>query len=168
MTRKNKTKKGGCCSSIIAVIIILIAVVVIMPSDKNKENTNGTRQVTTETATNSPTPHPASTEKALPTKIPTLTPTDTPTPRPTATPTPEPASASVSQAGTGGGEPLFESTPVNAEPETTYILNTSSHKYHRINGPDTGTIAEHNRAETTMSREELDANGYTACGRCFG
>jgi len=51
--------------------------------------------------------------------------------------------------------------------DTTYILNTKSHKIHLINGVDTDTIKDENRAETTLSIEELQAQGYTTCGRCF-
>ena len=51
--------------------------------------------------------------------------------------------------------------------DTTYILNTKSHKIHLINGVDTDTIKDENRAETALSIEELQAQGYTTCGRCF-
>lgn len=51
--------------------------------------------------------------------------------------------------------------------DTTYILNTKSHKIHLINGVDTDTIKEENRAETNLSIEELETQGYTTCGRCF-
>ena len=50
---------------------------------------------------------------------------------------------------------------------TTYILNTKSHKIHLINGVDTDTISDENRAETSLTMEELLSQGYTTCGRCF-
>lgn len=51
--------------------------------------------------------------------------------------------------------------------DTTYILNTKSHKIHLINGADTDTIADKNRMETNKSLDELLSQGYTTCGRCF-
>ena len=49
---------------------------------------------------------------------------------------------------------------------TTYILNTSTNKFHY---PDCGSadkISDSNRAEYTGSREDLISQGYSPCGNC--
>ena len=50
--------------------------------------------------------------------------------------------------------------------EETYILNTSSHKFHRPDCAGASEIAESNKQTTTASREELIAMGYSPCGLC--
>lgn len=56
---------------------------------------------------------------------------------------------------------------VETNPDTTFIINTNSMKFHLINGPDTDSITPEHRQETTLSREELINQGYEPCGRCF-
>ena len=51
--------------------------------------------------------------------------------------------------------------------EITFIINTNSGKIHKVNGPDTDTIAPENRLESTESYEELIDKGWEPCGRCF-
>ncbi len=48
----------------------------------------------------------------------------------------------------------------------TYILNTSTKKFHYPNCASAKKIADKNREETTKSREELIAEGYSPCGNC--
>ena len=48
----------------------------------------------------------------------------------------------------------------------TYILNTSTKKFHYPDCASAKKIADKNRAETTKSREELIAEGYSPCGNC--
>jgi DNA-entry nuclease len=52
------------------------------------------------------------------------------------------------------------------ETKITYILNTSTKKFHYPNCASAKKIADKNRAETTKSREELIAEGYSPCGNC--
>lgn len=85
-----------------------------------------------------------------PAQEPTEEPTEKPTEAPTEAPTEKPTEAPV----TGGNG------------EVTYILNTSSKKYH---DPDCGSVkkmSEKNKEETTLSKEELEAMGYKPCGTC--
>ena len=49
---------------------------------------------------------------------------------------------------------------------TTYVLNTSSKKFHLATCSSVGDISEKNRAYSTDSAEELIAAGYKPCGRC--
>lgn len=51
-------------------------------------------------------------------------------------------------------------------PETTYVLNTSSKKFHLPDCAGAARIAERNRQETTASRQDLLDQGYTPCGTC--
>ena len=57
-----------------------------------------------------------------------------------------------------------ESTDTSAE--QTYVLNTSSRKFHLPSCGGVGDIKEANRADFTGTREELIAAGYAPCGRC--
>ena len=62
-----------------------------------------------------------------------------------------------------------ESWQEGAEPqsgETTYILNTNSHKFHDPDCSSVSGMSTANRQEYTGSREALIAQGYTPCGQC--
>ena len=62
-----------------------------------------------------------------------------------------------------------ESWQEGAEPqsgETTYILNTNSHKFHDPDCSSVSGMSTANRQEYTGSREDLIAQGYTPCGQC--
>ena len=62
-----------------------------------------------------------------------------------------------------------ESWQEGAEPqsgETTYILNTNSHKFHYPDCSGVSSMSAANRQEYTGSRENLIAQGYTPCGQC--
>lgn len=53
-----------------------------------------------------------------------------------------------------------------SEPVVTYVLNTSSRKFHLPDCSSVAEIAPSNREESTQSREELIGAGYDPCGRC--
>lgn len=53
-----------------------------------------------------------------------------------------------------------------AEQEQTYIINTSSGKFHRPDCSGAKDIKEKNRQEYTGTRSELLAEGYEPCGMC--
>ena len=48
----------------------------------------------------------------------------------------------------------------------TYILNTNSRKFHRLDCSSASQISDANREEYTGTREELIEQGYTPCGYC--
>ena len=48
----------------------------------------------------------------------------------------------------------------------TYILNTSSHKFHYPDCAGVSTMSEKNKEAYTGSREDLIAQGYDPCGQC--
>ena len=50
--------------------------------------------------------------------------------------------------------------------EVTYILNTSTHKFHLPDCAGAADIKEKNRQEYTGTRDELISDGYEPCGRC--
>ena len=52
------------------------------------------------------------------------------------------------------------------EEELTYILNTSSQKFHFADCGGVDTIKEENRSVFTGSRADVVAAGYEPCGRC--
>lgn len=65
-----------------------------------------------------------------------------------------------------GEDPALAGGTASDTGETTYILNTNSHKFH---DPDcSGVAAMHasNRETYTGSREDLIAQGYEPCGQC--
>lgn len=121
--------------------------------------------------TSRPSPTPTATPE------PTPEPTPTPTPEPTNTPAPEtakpPAAPSQAQQGTqnnsvtpgntsgSGGQTAPQ--PAN---EANYVLNTSTHKFHRSTCRDVDKIAAENRSNVYDSRSNIIAQGYTPCGHC--
>ena len=48
----------------------------------------------------------------------------------------------------------------------SYILNTSSHKFHNPGCSGVSSMSESNKQAYTGSREDLIAQGYTPCGQC--
>ena len=48
----------------------------------------------------------------------------------------------------------------------TYVLNTSSHKFHDPSCSGAKSISEKNRMEITCTRDELIEKGYEPCGSC--
>lgn len=61
------------------------------------------------------------------------------------------------------------SAPPVTEPEkqeTTYILNTNSHKFHYPSCSSADDIKESNKATYTGTREEVITKGYDPCKRC--
>lgn len=50
--------------------------------------------------------------------------------------------------------------------EQTYILNVSSHKFHRMDCPSVETMKEKNKETFTGTRDELIAQGYEPCQNC--
>ena len=62
-------------------------------------------------------------------------------------------------------EPTPEFTQADAD-APSYVLNTSSRRFHRPDCASVAEMKETNRALFTGSREELIAQGYTPCGRC--
>lgn len=85
------------------------------------------------------------------------------TPAPTPQPTPEPTAEAVKvlPEGTDSPQPTVSAT-------RTFILNTSSKVYHKPSCSSAENIKEENRQEFTGTREEVEALGYEACGRCGG
>ena len=50
--------------------------------------------------------------------------------------------------------------------DVTYILNTSSYKFHRPDCSGVASMSEENKAAYAGSREDLIAQGYEPCGQC--
>lgn len=61
---------------------------------------------------------------------------------------------------------LAGSARPDAAPTVTYILNTSSKKFHLPDCSGANSMKAGNRQESTASREELIAQGYQPCGTC--
>lgn len=68
---------------------------------------------------------------------------------------------------TGDSWASDEEQPAQSSGEdTTYILNTSSHKFHKPDCSSVDTISPSNKQTYTGSREDLINQGYEACGKC--
>ena len=102
-----------------------------------------------------PTPEPEPTPEPTPVPEPIPTPEPEPTPEPAPEPEPEP---------TPSPEP--EPTPDPDPEEVTYILNTSTKKFHLPGCSSTAKIADKNRSESHSSADELIAKGYSPCKIC--
>lgn len=59
-------------------------------------------------------------------------------------------------------KPLSTTVPQTAQ----YVLNTHTKKFHFPDCPSIDQMSEKNKEFTDVSRDELIARGYTACGRC--
>lgn len=59
-----------------------------------------------------------------------------------------------------------ETRPEEDEPEISYILNTSSRKFHLPTCTGASSMKKENREEYSGSREDLIAQGYEPCGTC--
>lgn len=121
--------------------------------------------------TSRPSPTPTATPE------PTPEPTPTPTPEPTNTPAPEtakpPAAPSQAQQGTqnnsvtpgntsgSGGQTAPQ--PAN---EASYVLNTSTHKFHKPGCGEVNKIHAENRKDVSGNRNDIINQGYTPCKKC--
>ena len=50
--------------------------------------------------------------------------------------------------------------------EKTYVLNTNSRKFHRLDCESTADISQKNKEVTALSRDDLTAQGYAPCKNC--
>lgn len=57
-------------------------------------------------------------------------------------------------------------TTANQEASSTYVINTHSGIFHKLDGSDVGRISAKNKAYTAASRTDLINAGYKACGTC--
>lgn len=121
--------------------------------------------------TSRPSPTPTATPEPTPEPTPTPTPelTNTPAPETPKQPASQPqtqqgtqnnAGASGSASGSGG---QTASQPAN---EASYVLNTSTHKFHKPTCRDVPKIAAENRSNVSTTRDSIIAQGYTPCGHC--
>ncbi len=90
------------------------------------------------------------------TLAPTAIPTISPTPADTAVPADTPMPAAVTMTDLDAAEST----------EYTYVLNTSSKRFHIPSCKSAVTMKEKNRDTFTGSREELLSMGYVPCGNC--
>lgn len=78
----------------------------------------------------------------------------------------------LSGAGAGGNHSadLPQELPTEQEPtaspESRYILNINTKKFHYPSCASAETISAKNRKEVTCSRDDLIEDGYTPCGNC--
>jgi len=65
------------------------------------------------------------------------------------------------------GESWLDQADTSASGETvTYVLNTSSRKFHLPDCSGASSMSEANRQEVKTTREDLIAQGYSPCGTC--
>ena len=71
-----------------------------------------------------------------------------------------------SENGQSGGSGNGQAGPYTPPEDVTYILNTSSRKFHYPDCPSVQDMQPHNRQEFRGTREEAVAQGYEPCGAC--
>ena len=69
------------------------------------------------------------------------------------------------ESGTANPETAGEDS-AQEQKETTYILNTSSRKFHLPDCSGVSSMKEENKSTYTGSREDLIEQGYEPCGQC--
>lgn len=116
-------------------------------------------------AVESPSPTPTAQPTATPSPSPYPTPTAEPTPTPAPSPTPEPK-ADQPSAGENADPSDAYSNPDQQQTAATYVLNTSTMKFHRPGCRDVKKISPGNYAEFEGTRDEAEAKGYSPCGHC--
>lgn len=68
---------------------------------------------------------------------------------------------------TPGTQTVLDRSPVTSSLENPqYVLNIHTKKFHNPDCPSVEQMSDRNKELTDVSREELIAWGYTACGRC--
>lgn len=74
------------------------------------------------------------------------------------------AGAAVASANAGGGNAGGAATSTTTA--GSYVLNTSSHRFHLPGCPSVETISPKNRKDVNESREQIISEGYAPCKRC--
>ena len=137
--KANKKRKTGCLLPIV-IFIVTLGILGSVGSDNTSSTPSATVSVTAEITAIVETP------AVSPTASSSVAVTDIPTAIPTAT-----------------SKPV--ATPTN-KTEQTYILNTSTRKFHYHSCSSVGKIKEANKGSFTGTREELIKRGYSPCGNC--
>lgn len=84
-----------------------------------------------------------------------------------------PNADTLAGAGAGGNhtqntEPATQPTQNGENSEKiTYICNTNTKKFHEPGCSSVDSMSEKNKLEITATRDELIAQGYAPCGRCY-
>lgn len=78
------------------------------------------------------------------------------------------ANASSGNSNVAGavGVPGAAGVATSSAAEATYVLNTNNRKFHLPTCDAVQDISDYNRAYTSASRDEVEAAGYSPCGRC--
>ena len=135
-----RRRKG---SNVILLAVLAVAIIATLVSQKSE-------------------PTPAPVENVTQSETTTLRPEDIPLPKVDSVPRKE----TTSTAPTTPSEPVTV-TPEPATPSYSYVLNTNTLRIHK---PDCSSVNEmnpKNRQPTNESIEELEAEGYVKCKRCF-
>lgn len=73
--------------------------------------------------------------------------------------------ADSSQQNSNSGSNVSDGSSA-ADDSITYVVNTNTGKFHYPDCPSVSTIADHNRMDSTETRDQLIAEGYQPCKRC--
>ncbi len=80
-----------------------------------------------------------------------------------------PDTAEPDTTGTDTATPGTAPSDTSSETDTkavTYVLNTNTRKFHFPSCSSVKDIKDKNRQDSTLTREEIVALGYSPCGRC--
>lgn len=73
---------------------------------------------------------------------------------------------SAGGSGTGGNNFNAHNNESQQQTTASYVLNTSTKKFHRPSCRDVPRIASQNYATSSQSRSDLISRGYSPCGHC--
>ena len=171
LRRRKMTKKGKTILvSTISGVLLLGGIGTLTDKDSNKtnlpNNSNTSISTTTDSVFNSSKNNIiSSTESEIQSlDVPEPAPSESEAETSTSTETKPPSTVSAATP-TKPTETSSSTVSVTPPKEITYVLNTSTHKVHKLHCRDVGKIAPENYATTTNS-QGAKSNGYTACGHC--
>lgn len=148
-----KAPKASLCVAIFLAVCLVVGLFNWLTASPAPVTLHGEEASTIAPRLLTPTPSPET----------AVTPEATPSPMPSLSPTPSIAAASPTLSPT----PTPASTASPAPEITgTWVLNTSTKRFHDPGCKSVPTIKEKNRGEFTGPREDLIEQGYKPCGNC--
>lgn len=164
-TAKVKKKPGLLTYIVIAVLILMFfAAAGSDPSSNDDVTLQKASDASPTFSTQTVSVTVAATSPDATASVPHLTTTPEPTRAPTPSPSPT-AAPTASPTATATRKPAA-SPKVTTPVEHTYVLNTSTRKFHHPSCKSVNKIKDKNKSTFTGTREELLQRGYSPCGNC--
>lgn len=141
---------------------IALIVCALLGSCNNSDDTDTPIETfPTESTAVATTDHIDETTTPITTEVPTSAPTET-----TEAPTSEPTEPPATEASNAKNTTSTKDTTSTAK-EYTYVLNTSTRKFHYSGCSSVKQMKDSNKSSFTGTRQEVIAKGYSPCGNCY-